>query len=120
MNKNPTPDSSGGLESSELPERALARAIVADAVDRYLEATRARIVPFVDDHFSFSSAWALHRRALGRDLLRAPVNVMLVLPQVVLLPAAAALARRLGWRRAADWLGSRQLLRETDVAREIA
>ena len=61
---------------------------------------RARIVPFVDDHFSFSSAWALHRRALGRDLLRAPVNVMLVLPQVVLLPGAAALARRVGWRRA--------------------
>ena len=45
---------------------------------------------------------------------------MLVLPQVVVLLAAAALARRVGWRRAADWLGSRQLLRETDVAREIA
>ena len=45
---------------------------------------------------------------------------MLVLPQVVLLPAAAALARRAGWRRGADWLGSRQLLRETDVARENA
>ena len=45
---------------------------------------------------------------------------MLVLPQVVLLPAAAALARRVGWRRAAACLGSRQLLRETDVAHEIA
>ena len=120
MNEIPAPDSTGGLESSEPAERALARAIVADAVDRYLEATRARIAPFVNDHFSFAGAWALHRRALGRDLLRAPVNVMLVLPQVVLLPAAAALARRAGWRRAAEWLGSRQLLRETDVAREIA
>ena len=113
MSKNPAPDSAGGLESPEPPERALARAIVADAVDRYIEATRARIAPFVDDHFSFTGAWALHRRALGRDLLRAPVNVMLVLPQVVLLPAGAALARWVGWRRAADWLGSRQLLRET-------
>ena len=120
MNKIPTPDSTGGLESSEPAERALARAIAADAIDRYLEATRARIVPFVDEHFSFTGAWALHRRALGRDLLRAPVNVMLVLPQVALLPAGAALARRAGWRRGADWLGSRQLLRETDVAREIA
>ena len=54
MSKNPAPDSTGGLESPESPERALARAIVADAVDRYLEATRARIVPFVDDHFSFA------------------------------------------------------------------
>ena len=120
MSRSPAPDSTGRPESSEPPERALARAIVADAADRYLEATRARIVPFVDGHFSFAGAWALHRRSLGRDLLRAPVNVVLVLPQVVLLPAGAALARRVGWRRTADWLGSRQLLRETDVAREIA
>ena len=56
MNKNPTPDSTGGLESLEPPERALARAILADAVDRYLAATRARIVPFIDDHLSFSNA----------------------------------------------------------------
>ena len=63
MNKIPTPDSTGGLESSEPAERALARAIVADAVDRYLEATRARIVPFVDDHFSFAGSRALHRPA---------------------------------------------------------
>ena len=75
------------------------------AVDRYFETTRAPIVPFVDAHFSFSCAWALHRRALGRDVLRAPVNVMLVLPPVALLPAAVALARWEGWRGAADWLG---------------
>ena len=36
MSKNPVPDSTSGLESSESHERALARAIVADAVDRYL------------------------------------------------------------------------------------
>ena len=45
---------------------------------------------------------------------------MLVLPQVVLAPAGAALARRVCWRGIADRLGSRQLLRETDIAREIA
>ena len=33
--------------------------------------------------------------------MRVPINVMLVLPQVVLLPVAAALARRAGGRRAA-------------------
>ena len=41
MSNNPTPDSTGGFESSQPPERALARAIVADAVDRNLEAMRA-------------------------------------------------------------------------------
>ena len=47
MNKNPTPDSTGGLESSEPPERALARAIVADVVDRYLEAPTMELGPNV-------------------------------------------------------------------------
>lgn len=62
MNKNPAPDSTGGRESPESSDRALARAIVADAVDRYLVATRARIVPFVDDHFSFAGARAQQGR----------------------------------------------------------
>ena len=118
-------DSTDAIEPSGRLDETVARAmvadaIVADAIDRYLEATRARIVPFVDAHFSFAGARALHRRAIGWDLVRAPVNVMLVLPQVVVLPAGAALARWAGWRRGADRLGSLQLLRETDVAREIA
>lgn len=99
-------------------DEAVAREIVADAVARYLNETRARIVPFVDDHFSFRGALALHRRAIGWDLVRAPVNVMLAVPQVLLL-LGSALARWARWQRAADWLGNRQLLLATDVAREI-
>ena len=99
-------------------DEAVAREIVADAIERYLIETRARIVPFVDTHFSFRGALALHRRAIGWDLLRAPVNVMLALPQVLLL-LGAGLARWAGWQRAADWLGKRQILLATDVAREI-
>ena len=99
-------------------DEAVAREIVAGAVDSYLNETRARIVPFVDDHFSFRGALALHRRAIGWDLLRAPVNVLLAVPQVLLL-LGSALARWTRRQRAADWLGNRQILLATDVAREI-
>lgn len=108
----------GAIESLDSIDEAVARDIVAGAIERYLEGTRARIVPFVDRHFSFSGACALHRRAVGWDLVRAPVNVLLAVPQVALL-LGAALARRAGWRRTADWLGDRQILLTTDVAREI-
>ena len=99
-------------------DEAAAREIFSRGIGRYLKRTRARIAPFVDDHFSLSGTLALHRRAIGWDLLRAPVNVVLVLPQGVLL-LGSAIARRLGWRKGADWLGGRQLLLPTDVAREI-
>jgi len=99
-------------------DETLAREIVAGGIDRYLDATRQRIAPFVDDHFSFSGTLALHRRAIGWDLLRAPVNVMLVAPQALLL-LGSAFARWLGWQRLADRLVARPLVLPTDVAHEI-
>ena len=111
-------ESTGTATSIASVDAALAREIVAAAIDRYLKATRARIVPFVDDHFSWSGACSLHRYAVGWDLVRAPINVALAVPQVTVL-IGAGVARSAGWQRAADWLGSRQLFLTTDVAREI-
>ena len=111
-------ESSGTPRSLEPLDATVAHDIVAGAIERYLQETRARIDPFVDAHFSISGAWALHRRAVGWDLLRAPVNVALAVPQVLML-LGSALARWARWHRAADWLGSRHLLLTTDVAREI-
>ena len=108
----------GALAAFEPLDEAVAREIVADAVGRYLNETRARIDPFVDSHFSFRSALALHRRAIGWDLVRAPVNVVLAVPQVLLL-LGTGLTRWARWQRAADWLGNRHILLATDVAREI-
>ena len=99
-------------------EERIARRIVADASARYLAATRERIGPFVDKHFSFSGARALHRRAVGWDLLRAPANLGLAIPQFGLM-CGSGLARRAGWRRGADWMGDRRLVMETDIAREL-
>lgn len=118
MNPHPGTRPTGALVAAGPIDETVAREIVADALERYLNGTRGRIVPFVDAHFSFRGALALHRRAIGWDLVRAPVNVMLALPQVALL-LGAGLARWTRWQRAADWLGKRQILLATDVAREI-
>ena len=118
MSRRSESEPAGALATFEPLDEAVAREVVAGAVERYLNETRARILPFVDDHFSFRGALALHRRAIGWDLVRAPVNVVLAVPQVLLL-LGSALARWVRWKRAADWLANRQILLATDVAREI-
>jgi hypothetical protein len=46
-----------------------------DPVDAYFRACHARVDPFVAQHFRYPGAWETNRRALGLDLLRAPVNL---------------------------------------------
>src|SRR5439155_10609248 len=79
---------------------------------------RARLDAFVDRHFTLAGSVALHQRALGWDLLRAPANLFLAGPALALKLMAWA-ARRGGMERVAVWLARRRLLLETEVAREI-
>jgi hypothetical protein len=99
-------------------QQELANAIVRDAARRYVASRRERIDAFVDRHFTLAGSLALHRRAIGWDLLRAPANLFLAGPALTVKLASAA-ARRAGHRRVADWLAGRRLLLETEVAREI-
>ena len=103
---------------SDISLQELASAIVRDAVHRYIESRRGRIDAFVDRHFTLAGSVALHRRALGWDLLRAPANLFLAGPALAVKLMAWA-ARRAGMERAAAWLAGRRLLLETEVAREI-
>ncbi|MBV8504788.1 MAG: hypothetical protein JOZ11_03120, partial [Alphaproteobacteria bacterium] len=83
---------------SDTSRQELAIAIVRDAVHRYIESRRGRIEAFVDRHFSFAGSLALHRRALGWDLLRAPANLFLAGPALAVKLLAWA-ARRGGIER---------------------
>ena len=74
---------------------AEARAIVAHAIDRYIAGRHARVEGFVDRHFSLIGSLRLHRQALGLDLVRAPANVLLMLPYLTMQLGGAGL-RRLG------------------------
>lgn len=84
----------------------------------YFNDRRPMVDGFVARHFTWPGTLRLHSVALGWDLLRAPVNVVLS-PLLVLTRIAAWLCRRLGWRRGADWLIRRRVLLRTSVARRV-
>lgn len=92
--------------------------MVEAAVHRYCVDRRARIPWFVDRHFSLRGAAALHRAALGWDILRTPFNLTMAAPAAGLHLAAAG-ARRLGSERVARALANRRLLLPTAVARRM-
>jgi hypothetical protein len=100
------------------PDRELARIIVEDGMRRYFATRRERVGAFVDRHFSLPGTLALHRAALGWDILRAPLNLVLAGPQFG-LRAAGRIARLVGATRLAGLLERRDILLHTRVAREI-
>ncbi|MEK0084570.1 DUF6635 family protein [Benzoatithermus flavus] len=93
--------------------------ILRAAVMTRAAACRARIPAFTARHFGLAGAWRLHREALGLDLLRAPLNVLLVGP-ALFLRIAAMLLRRLGFARSGTRLERRNPFLETRLARRIA
>lgn len=97
---------------------AEADAIVTEAAARYFDECRTRIPGFVDETFSFLGSARLHRHAVGWDVLRAPANALLSLPQVGIKLTALG-ARGLGRKRSAAWLERQNILLETAVAREL-
>src|SRR5690349_8450840 len=99
-------------------ETAFAREIVRDAMRRYFAERRERIGPFVDRHFSLRGTARLHRRAVGWDLLKAPANLFLAVPNVGAKLAAAGLEKA-GASRPAKRLREARLLFETSVGREV-
>jgi hypothetical protein len=104
------------IENRDLARKEV-EAIVAEAAGAYFAGCRARVGAFVDTTFSLRGSVRLHRQALGLDLLRAPANVALAMPQALLKLGAGA-ARRLGRPATARAL-DRHVFLETAVAREI-
>src|SRR5215218_2202164 len=95
-----------------------ARHTVAEAARLYFESRRARVDGFVDRHFSLAGSLALHRNALGWDLLKVPANILLAIPNVALQLSAWG-AQVAGASQTAAALRSRRVLLETAVGREI-
>lgn len=49
---------------------------VRSGVERYFDDCRARVPGFIDRHFHYPGAIATNRKALGWDMLRAPINLL--------------------------------------------
>jgi hypothetical protein len=91
---------------------------VTEAVQLYFESRRLRVDDFVDRHFSLAGSLTLHRKALGWDVLKAPMNILLAVPNIGMQLSAVA-ARRLRAKRMSHFLASRKVLLDTAVGREI-
>src|SRR5262245_54251974 len=76
---------------------------VEHGIEAYVTSRRARIPVFIDRHFSFRGALALHRKTFGRDFYKHPVNLLWGLP-VALVKGAADLLEKAGAKRTAQWL----------------
>ncbi|MGH7159930.1 MAG: DUF6635 family protein [Acetobacteraceae bacterium] len=100
------------------PPVPLIQAAVADGIRRYIAARHQRVAAFVDRHFSLSGSLAMHRQALGLDLLRAPANLVLMGPHAA-MKAAGLIGGKLGARHLARRIEARSLLLRTDVSRRI-
>ncbi len=113
--------SAPGTETSLLPPapaETLIASVVDDGIRRYVAARRQFVPDFVARHFSLRGTLAIHHKAFGFDLLRAPANLLLIGPHAG-MKAAGLLANKLGHSRLARSLEARNLLLSTDVAREI-
>ncbi len=92
--------------------------IVRDGIRRYFATRRERVGGFVDRHFSLRGTMSIHRAALGFDILRAPANLLLAVPQTA-MKAVGAAAGRLGAGRLSHYAAGHNLLLRTEVARRI-
>ncbi len=106
--------------SWELPRltEQQAQQAVSDAANCYFQSRRERIDDFVDKHFSLAGSLVLHRQALGGDIIKAPLNIVLAVPNFA-VKAGASAARAVRAHRFATYLDSRRILLETAVGREI-
>jgi len=76
---------------------------VENGMEAYITSRRARIPVFIDRHFSFRGALALHRKTFGRDFYKHSVNLLWGLP-VALVKGAADLLEKAGAKRTAKGL----------------
>ena len=95
-----------------------ANRIVAEGARRYFESRREMVDEFVDRHFSFFGSLSMHRKAIGWDMLKAPANIALAVPQLATKLAASG-AKAAGADRVSEYLGSRKLVFDTEVGQEI-
>jgi hypothetical protein len=92
--------------------------VVLEAARDYFASRRSRVDDFVARRFSLAGSLAIHRQALGWDVLKVPANILLAVPNVAMKLASLG-ARAAGAGALAKRLGSRQILLETAVGREI-
>jgi len=116
MNETETTQAKGAMTA--VLDTTLARQIVDDSIRRYIRSRRARVEEFTRNHFSREGAWALNKRGIGGDIVKAPLNTLMVAPTLA-LEGAAYVARKADRPDISRKLTSKGLFLKTDVAKEL-
>ena len=112
-----------GQDHRAVPVRGAGPEVTGDdparhAAARQVMARAARVDDFVRRHFRLRGTLRLHGAALGGDILRAPVNLVLA-PVHALVLLLAFVAASSGARRIAAWLRGRRILLRTRVGSRV-
>jgi hypothetical protein len=92
---------------------------VMDAgIRQYIQTRHDKVDSFVKTHFSMKSALKLHRKALGGDLYRVPLNIAWAAPYLV-VRISSSIMRRTGMTATAKRLGQMPAGFKTNVQKEV-
>ncbi len=96
--------------------------VIQHAVDSgvrlYIQSRKAKVPAFAAKHFSLRGALKLHRKALGKDLYKVPLNVIWLLP-LTIIKACSFLLNKIGVAGLAGWLNRLPSGFQTDLQNEI-
>jgi hypothetical protein len=68
------------------------------AVRNYIDSRRKKVPAFVQTHFSLSGALKINRKAFGKDLIKAPVNLAWALPYTA-IQVTSVLLKKVGFKK---------------------
>ncbi len=91
---------------------------VAVGIENYILSRKEKVPEFVDDHFSFDGALKLHKKAIGKDLYRAPLNILWMVPLTV-AKACSFLSKKVGANKVSGILGRVPPGFQTEVQKEV-
>jgi hypothetical protein len=64
------------MTDNKLNTDKIIKMAIDNGIKKYITECRENVEPFVDNTFSFSKAWEVNKKALGKDLLKAPANAL--------------------------------------------
>lgn len=107
-----------GRHADDIQAAVSLQQAVEESARRYIRCRRQMVGPFCQRHFSIRGAWRIHRKAIGHDVWRAPLNVLWAVPYLM-SQGAARVCRPLGWVQGKRWLERLPPGFKTSVAAEL-
>lgn len=96
--------------------------VIQDAFDkgltRYIKTRRSKVDSYVKDNYSFKGSLRRHKKSIGLDLLRVPLNILLM-PITLITDLLAFLLKKIGLLKISSTLRKVPKSFETELDKEI-